>query len=381
MGHMKKIFIFSLGLLFIFNLFVHPLYAAARKEKYIQAPNFPQKGVWLNTDSSFKDAFKDKVTLVYFWDYSSVNSLRELGYLKFWHDQYQENGFQLIFIHSPEFEFAKKKENVELALDRFQIDSPVFLDNDFKLWDKYEVKSWPTKYLVNEKGEIVYSQVGEGDYLETENQIRHALQNLHPENKLPAPVLMSEEKDKFDAEVCGEMSSDTYMGYERAGFWGGGVTNKRWLMPNQTVHFRDRGQREDRGFFAEGIWFNDKDAFRHARETEDMTDYIGMVYMGQEVYAVVNYADEELVPRIYVTRDEEPIPAEKRGKDIKEDSSGNTYFFLLEPRLYYLISNEDSGPHEIKLYTNKEGVEVHSFSFANQCLSLARSASGDFESS
>ena len=130
-----------------------------KKEKVEKAPSFPAAGIWL-TQPPGKKFFDDKLTLVYFWDYTSINSIREIEILKKWGGLYYPYGFQMVWIHAPEFPFAEHRENVASAARRLKIPYPIFLDNDFKLWEAYQVRSWPTKILVNGEGEIIDSNVG-----------------------------------------------------------------------------------------------------------------------------------------------------------------------------------------------------------------------------
>jgi len=346
---------------------------AGKKEKISMAPAFPRKGIWLNQKPAKDELFNQRVTLVYFWDYTSVNCLRELARLNRWFAHYHPYGLDFIFVHAPEFEFAQKKENVERAVERLQIPYPIFLDNRFKLWDKYGTKAWPMKYLVDPKGMIVYAQGGEGEYQAIEEKMRELLNKLQPGAVLPEPLYQhssKQEMDFFNIKKCGGMSPETYVGYQRAAWWGAEIATKRGVLPDQTVDYRDRGKRVERGFFAEGLWTNRKDYFEHARDTAFVSDYLGMLYVAREAYAVLSQAEEGArATRIYVTRDGQPIPEILQGKDLQEDLSGGTFLLLEEPRLYYLIANEDNDPHELKLWTQKKGVAVHSFSFSNHCLS------------
>jgi hypothetical protein len=368
---MRKWIIYLVSAFIGFSLLL-PLDIAEARAKKVQiqkAPKFPRRGIWLNLEFFRKeDLFREKATLIYFWDYTSINCLRELNYLKQWHRRYHPYGFELVMIHAPEFDFARRKEYVKQAVKKFGIPFPVFLDNDFKLWEKYGTRTWPTKFLVDPERTIVHSQGGEERYLEMEDKLRELLKKIRPETILPEPVLLTEE-NKFNAEQCGPMSSETYMGYARAGWWGGGVANRKGVLPDQTLYYRDRGKRVERGFFVEGLWTNRKDHFEHARDTEALMDYLGISYAGYEAYAVMSQAEGEGSSRVYVTRDDIPVPYDRRGRDLREDPVGNTYLFVQEPRLYYLITAEDDGLHELKLWTQKKGLTVNSFSFSNRCLS------------
>jgi hypothetical protein len=340
---------------------------AKTKEKPIKVKSFPMKGIWLNSKPLTLRAFDDKLTLVYFWDYTSVNSLREINLLKKWSDLYRPYGLQMIWIHAAEFEFAQRADHVRQAVKRFKIPFPVFLDNEYKVWDSYKVHSWPTKFLVYKNRVIVFSQVGEGGYLQMENQIRAFLKRLNPSAVFPKP-LFEEDIQNYNTRRCGHMSSETYTGYKRSNWWGARIANRNWVPNEKVVMFKDYGERPDKGFFVHGLWANREDSFEHARQTDQFEDYLGLEYLAHEAYAVIHRADGSEVSRIYVTRDGDPVPVDRRGVDLREDSKGNTYFLLQDPRMYYLIANEDKRPHELKLLIRAAGVAVHSFSFSNKCL-------------
>lgn len=337
-----------------------------KEEKLLKAPKFP-KGEWLNSAPLTEKTFKKHVTLVYFWDYSSINCIREIENIKRIARRYEASGLSLIWVHSPEFEFAGKPDLVRKASDRFGITQPVFLDNDFKLWDAYGIRSWPTKVLVNEDGKIAATFVGEENLRKVETKTRQLLNHMNPKAALPERIVKKERKGY--SEYCGVMSGETYVGYKRAGWWGASIANQKWVPKDQPFMFKDRGQRVERGFFLNGLWKNEEDAFEHTRSTSDLTDYLGLIYMGHEVYSMVKAAGEKKDARIYVTRDEGPVPPEMRGQDLKVDDEGQTYFNIEEPRLYYLISNEDQDVHELRLWIKQPGISIQSFAFSNRCLS------------
>lgn len=345
-----------------------PAEKAKPKEKIQKAPAFPRDGIWLTPHLPDKKFFEGKLTLVYFWDYNSINSIREIGILKKWDKLYHPFGFHMVWIHSPEFSFAARRENVAGAAHRLGIPYPIFLDNDFKLWEAYKVRSWPTKILVNRRREIIYSKAGEGGYVETEKEIRRLLKQLHKGVKLPAAAFQKE-TPKYSIQSCGLMSSETYLGYKKSEWWGAEIANKQWMPHDKPITFKDRGERVEHGFFAEGLWTAREDDMEHARNTKDLKDYVGMMYVANEVYAVIHQKGDSKDGRVYVTRDGEAVPREFRGRDLEEDNSGKTFVSLRSPRLHYLIAHDDEHFHELKLWTGAEGVAVNSFSFSNPCLS------------
>ena len=146
---MKKSFTWIFIILFL-SAFFSPAYAAKdsanpaktagkssikkenKKEEIEKLPKFP-KGTWLNTPALTKKYFDHRVTLLYFWDYSSINCIREIREVKKLQRTYRPFGLRVIWVHAPEFKFAADPANVRKAVRRFGITQPVFLDNDFKI--------------------------------------------------------------------------------------------------------------------------------------------------------------------------------------------------------------------------------------------------------
>lgn len=98
-----------------------------------------------------------------------------LPYLRQWHRQYGDTGLTVIGVHSPEFDYERKVENVKDAIKRLDVPYPVTLDNDFTTWRAYSNRYWPTFYLVDKQGRIRYIHIGEGEYDKTERAIQALL--------------------------------------------------------------------------------------------------------------------------------------------------------------------------------------------------------------
>lgn len=103
--------------------------------------------------------------------YTCVNCIRTFPYLKIWHERYKDHGLTIIGVHSPEFDFEKVSANVKAAVERHGLEYPVAQDNDKKTWDAYDNNYRPSKYLVGVDGRIRFQHFGEGEYLQTKNEI------------------------------------------------------------------------------------------------------------------------------------------------------------------------------------------------------------------
>jgi hypothetical protein len=87
------------------------------------------------------------------------------------HAAYKDKGFVLLGVHSPEFNHERDFVNVQKAVKRLGIEYPVALDNDFANWRRYRNRYWPARYLVDKRGIIRYTHIGEGGYDETRRWI------------------------------------------------------------------------------------------------------------------------------------------------------------------------------------------------------------------
>jgi len=94
-----------------------------------------------------------------------------LPFLNSWYEKYSDQGLVILGLHTPEFEFEKDLGNVERAVEKFGVQYPVILDNDYSTWTAYRNRYWPRKYLIDIDGFIVYDHIGEGGYDETEEKI------------------------------------------------------------------------------------------------------------------------------------------------------------------------------------------------------------------
>jgi alkyl hydroperoxide reductase subunit AhpC len=99
--------------------------------------------------------------------------------LRDWHEKYEKAGLTVVGVHSPEFPWEKAFDKVTDATSRLGIKFPVVQDNDYRIWKRFGVWAWPTIVLVDKKGIIRYSHIGEGAYNKTESVIKQLLADMH----------------------------------------------------------------------------------------------------------------------------------------------------------------------------------------------------------
>ena len=95
--------------------------------------------------------------------------------LRDWYDRYERDGFTIIGVHSPEFQWEKPYDKVVDATRKLGVRYPVVQDNDHAIWKRWSVWAWPTTLLVDRKGIVRYRHIGEGDYDATEATIKRLL--------------------------------------------------------------------------------------------------------------------------------------------------------------------------------------------------------------
>ena len=93
-------------------------------------------------------------------------------------------------------------------MKRLGVRYPVALDNDYGTWNAYGNKYWPADYLIDQTGRVRHIHFGEGDYDETERDIRLLLKaggssRLPPEARAP------------DRTPMGMRTPESYLGYFR----------------------------------------------------------------------------------------------------------------------------------------------------------------------
>jgi hypothetical protein len=117
----------------------------------------------------------ERPTLVHFFDFAQLNSVRTLPYLSAWHERYAGAGLALLGVHSPRYSLSRDRDAVAAALPALGVDWPVALDPEMTVWRGYEPRGWPSLFLWGKGGALRWNHLGEGEYAATEEAIRETL--------------------------------------------------------------------------------------------------------------------------------------------------------------------------------------------------------------
>jgi thiol-disulfide isomerase/thioredoxin len=116
---------------------------------------------WINSDPLSVSELRGKVVLVDVWTFECWNCYRSFPWLKDLEKRLGDTDFQVIGIHSPEFERERDHDAVARKMVEFGLHHPVMIDNDFAYWRALGNRYWPTFYVVDKQGRIRARYIGE----------------------------------------------------------------------------------------------------------------------------------------------------------------------------------------------------------------------------
>lgn len=319
------------------------------KSKFKKAPELVGISYYLNTTpEELAKEMEGKVILYDIWTYSCINCIRTLPYITAWNDKYSDEGLLIIGIHSPEFEFEKNKENVEMAIAKHGITYPVVMDNDWETWKAFENRYWPRKYIADHEGFLRYDHIGEGAYQETEKIIQQLLE----ERSVSLGVQLATAESLVDIEEFEHTSFRTpelYFGYSLAQ-GRNQLGSEEGFNQNKVTTYNNPENVQLHKFYPVGQWLNLADSMRLDLESGS----IKVLYHAKEVNIVTaNHG------QIEIFLDGMPLDEKYAGEDIE---SGNK-ITVSEADLYNIINSEKAETHELEIKIKGKGFEIYSFTF------------------
>ncbi len=285
-----------------------------------QAPEFAGIAKWLNLPANktvlTMEGLRGKVVLVDFWTYTCINCIRTLPHITSLYEKYKDKGFVVVGVHTPEFEFEKKTENVQAALKQFKINYPVAQDNDYATWNAYSNQYWPAHYLIDAKGIIRDTHFGEGNYEETELAVQALLKEAGENVEMKTD-------DIPDLTPQTRLSPETYLGN------------------NRTERMSDSTTPPTNYYSLTGKW-DHTDQFISSKKGSTLTFH----FYADKVYLVMGPRNSGDAVKVIV------------------DGKFTQTITLDRQRLYTLVDLKESvGDHLLKLEFMNDGTEVFAFTF------------------
>lgn len=315
-----------------------PLREAIDSMIYPKAPELIQGGKWFNSEPLKLEDLRGKVVLVDFWTYTCINCIRTQPYLRSWYDKYNALGFEIIGVHTPEFEFEKNEENVANAVKDAGLKYPIMQDNDYATWRAYENRYWPAHYLIDKNGKIRYTHFGEGKYDETEQMI----QELLKETGVAADREIANPEFSNDSQT-----PETYLGYLR-------MTN--FASNEQPKHDQTSGYSLPsilplNKFAFEGLWKIEKESAFPQKDAA-----LEYNFTAKNVFLVMTPGEKSSRVKVYLDGDE--VTGGNRGEDVVDG-----IVTVNSNRLYRLIKLQKAGNHILRLEFIDGDISTFAFTF------------------
>lgn len=301
------------------------------------APLLQDLSGWINSTPLNLAALKGKVVLIDFWTYSCINCIRSLPYLIAWYQKYNKDGFVIIGVHTPEFEFEKNYSNVKAAVKKYGIKYPVALDNNFRTWLNFRNQNWPTHYLIDKNGQVVYQHIGEGEYDTTENNIRYLL-GMH------TPVQLT-----YRYPISSFQTPEIYLGYARINNFSG----TEIISENKIQDYRYPNKIGPNKWALQGKWLIQQEKIVSAEKNAA----IKINFSARNVYAVMGSIINKPILVKILLNDQ---PTKNFGADVQNNS-----LQILQHKLYELLKFEKMTSATMELIATEPGVEIYTFTFGS----------------
>ena len=285
---------------------------------------------WLNSEPLDPAGLRGKVVLVDFWTLTCINWLRTEPHVRAWARAYRDDGLVVIGVHTPEFSFEREVDLIRKAVEDRDIDYPVAVDSEYRIWNAFANHYWPALYFIDTEGVIRDHHFGEGEYAQSEERIQRLLGIEREFASVEGAGVEAE------ADWPNLRTPETYLGFARGGALGSPddlrlnewAPSGQWTIDSENVVLNEAGG---------------SIAFRfHARDA----------------HAVMSGGADRAIPfRVLVDGE---APGESHGVDV--DAGGNGV--LGSGRMYQLVRQRgEVRERTLEITFQEPGAEAYSFTF------------------
>jgi thiol-disulfide isomerase/thioredoxin len=310
----------------------------------VHLPPFDGAAAWLNSDPLTPAALRGHVVLVNFWTFTCINWLRQEPYVRAWSRRYRDDGLQVVGVHTPEFTFEHEIDDVRRAVKEREIDYPVAVDNDYRIWSAFDNHYWPALYFVDADGYLRDQHFGEGRYERSERLVQRLL-------GIEREVVAVE---GFGVEAAADWdhlrTPETYLGHGRsaqfASAQGMAVDRRRGYELPSRLHLNN--------WALGGEWT----VLREKAVLEQGAGTIAFRFHARDVHLVMSPGGRGPAP--FRVRIDGEAPGPSHGADVDGEGTG----WLEDGRLYQLV-RQHQGVRErtVEISFREPGAEAYVFTF------------------
>lgn len=110
-------------------------------------------------DVTSSEELRGKVVAVLFWTFGCSNCKATVPHMIELYEKYQDQGFEIVRVHAPEFDFEADRANIVEAVGELEVTWPIALDTNkrtFHSWQEGPTAHWPPIYLLDRNGHVRY---------------------------------------------------------------------------------------------------------------------------------------------------------------------------------------------------------------------------------
>ena len=349
------------------------------------APEFKEIKKWNDNNMHSIRDLKGKVILLDFWTYTCIFCLRTIPTIDLLKKKYEKDGLEIIGIHSAEYDFAKKEENIVKALNIYGLqDTLTGFDISNKTWEAYGNSYWPKHILIDKDGFVRYEHPGYGNPEEFEDALSDLLDipplsatsvnDTKSTSQSDLEKLTSQNKNSYndDPQISNEQNKITRMygmhfpgmapeicvGYSRLRRFG----NNQKLRVEEYNIFSEVTQVMDNVVYLKGKWFWGKEGISASFDHKDKIPSI-----------VFKYNSASNVNIITGSSDGKPAKAELLldGKHLEENQLGSHSKLLngissvdvTWPFLMNIVKTKNREIHNLEILPKTDNFYFYTFVF------------------
>jgi thiol-disulfide isomerase/thioredoxin len=306
---------------------------------------------WLNSDPLTLASLAGRPVLVEFWTFTCINWIRTLPYVRSWFEKYRSDGLVVLGVHTPEFGIETNVENIRRAVAAMEIEYPVAIDSDYRIWRAFDNRYWPAMYFADADGRIRHHRFGEGEYEYSELVIQLLLAAAGVGDVSRQLVSIDPRGVEAPADWDDLRTPETYLGYDRADSF----ASPGGAAPDRPQEYSLPGALDLNTWALAGRW-----TIGHQAAVLDAPDgRIAHRFHARDLHLVLGPPPAGQPVRFRVLLDGKP-PGGAHGVDTDEDGAGT----VTETRLYQLIRQPSPiSEHTFEIAFSDAGVNAYVFTF------------------
>ena len=99
------------------------------------------------------------------------------------------NELAVVGVHTAKFPNEKATENLQKAVQRYELEHPVINDTDFEVWQQYACRAWPTLMFIDPQGKVIGKHEGELPYESFDNLLGQMIAEFDADGLLDRKLL------------------------------------------------------------------------------------------------------------------------------------------------------------------------------------------------